>query len=261
MFDANCSLFIYPKRGKTVVVFVKLFMRISPTLLLSLTTTEDQVEITVLTSVISRTQFFFQTAMPWLGSYDTQTNTGSSGRRQAMYQFLLSWSSFTSSTNLIRLHAHGGEASDSQRSYVTPSGPGADLLGSLFNCICLLYTTAGASLPPLLAYVFQICCAGVVCGVDWSKGNQFLLAVLVVTGLRGEICPGRVLGCASLVPRPFYYAHAPDPSVMRMRGRGMRIIEGSGNQTRIVLDSWDGSLVLLLLCLLLQFVVLIGRFG
>ena len=113
MFDANYSLFIYPKRGKTVVVFVKLFMRISPRLLLSLTTTEDQVEITVLKSVISRMQFFFQTAMPWLGSYDTQTNTGSSGRRQAMYQFLLSWSSFTSSTNLIRLHAHGGEASDS----------------------------------------------------------------------------------------------------------------------------------------------------
>ena len=53
----------------------------------------------------------------------------------------------------------------------------------------------------------------------------------------------------------------PDPSVMRMRGRGMRITEGSGNQTRVVLDSWDGSLVLLLLCLLLQFVVLIGRFG
>ena len=40
MFDANCNLFIYPKRGKTVVVFVKLFMSISPTLLSSLTTTE-----------------------------------------------------------------------------------------------------------------------------------------------------------------------------------------------------------------------------
>ena len=26
MFDANCSLFIYPKRVKTVVVFVQLFM-------------------------------------------------------------------------------------------------------------------------------------------------------------------------------------------------------------------------------------------
>ena len=40
MFDADYSLFIYPKRGRTVVVFVKLFMSISPTLLLSLTTTD-----------------------------------------------------------------------------------------------------------------------------------------------------------------------------------------------------------------------------
>ena len=40
MFDADCSLFIYPKCGRTVVVFAKLFMSISPTLLLSLITTD-----------------------------------------------------------------------------------------------------------------------------------------------------------------------------------------------------------------------------